>query len=516
MNRAAGVGDQHGCGRRVSMRFVISSCAALALSAGAVVAPVLLPVGGPAATATGGAAMPFDFDGDGFADLAIGVPSEDLNHNRGASTGAVQVLYGSASGATARDQLWHQDRKGIKGRSRSGEGFGSTLASGDFDADGYADLAIGIPADKYAKLRSVGGVQVLYGGPSGLTTRDQLWHQDSPGVPGKDETGDRFGSALAAGDFDGDGFTDLAVGAPGEAVGDVAMAGGLFVLRGSAAGLTSGGARTWRQGKAGLPSQPRAGEAFGADLVAGDVTGDGRDDLIVEVRREQDYATEALDGIAAVHLLPGSGSGLTAAEDQFFGLPDLGIGNSDGIGGLSVSDFDADGRDDLAISVALRGVVALLHGRAGGFRIGPLSVGAAAGEDAALVIPYPLSPGNLASGDISGDGHADLAVQGERSITVVLGTAEGLGSSMGQWPVGYRWPGPLSVVPLSGVAHPWLVVGFPSEKVGTADGIGWHGLATVQQGTTDGEPGPAAVWHQDSPGIKGVAEPDDKFAAALP
>ncbi len=57
--------------------------------------------------------MPFDFDGDGYADLAVGAPGENVGGKRDA--GAVHVLYGSASGPTARDQVWHQNRKGIKG-----------------------------------------------------------------------------------------------------------------------------------------------------------------------------------------------------------------------------------------------------------------------------------------------------------------------------------------------------------------------------------------------------------------
>ena len=208
---------------------------ALLLVGGLVPGGSLGEVGVAAAAAADGAVMPFDFDGDGYADLAVGVPFEDLRGRRDA--GSVQVLYGSVSGPTTRDQMWHQGRKGVKGALEAGDQFGSRLSSGDFDGDGYADLAIGIPNEDLSGHKDVGAVPVLYGGPKGLTRRDQVWHQGSRGVPGSNEAGDNFGWALAAGDFDHDGFSDLAIGAMGESVGDAPMAGAVVVLRGSRSGF---------------------------------------------------------------------------------------------------------------------------------------------------------------------------------------------------------------------------------------------------------------------------------------
>jgi len=69
----------------------------------------------PTAAGAPGAAEPSDFNGDGYADLAIGVPGEDLAGH--VEAGAVNVLYGSATGPTsAGDQLWTQDTPGVKGR----------------------------------------------------------------------------------------------------------------------------------------------------------------------------------------------------------------------------------------------------------------------------------------------------------------------------------------------------------------------------------------------------------------
>ena len=96
-----------GCGPMLGMGVVVRrewAVGAALLLVGAV-APLVSPVGVGVAEAAAVAAMPFDFDGDGYADLAVGVPGEDL---RGIEdVGAVQVMYGSAAGVTTRDQLWH-------------------------------------------------------------------------------------------------------------------------------------------------------------------------------------------------------------------------------------------------------------------------------------------------------------------------------------------------------------------------------------------------------------------------
>jgi hypothetical protein len=143
--------------------------------------------------------------------------------------------------------------------------FGYAVAAGDFNGDGYRDLAVGLPE------RRGGAVNVIYGSRDGLEPADaEQWTQDSRGVPGVSEPGDYFGQALAVGDFDADGYADVAVGASGENRGGNGQPmGAVSVIYGSSAGLRGPGSQLLTQDTPGIGGIARGGDYFGDALAAG-------------------------------------------------------------------------------------------------------------------------------------------------------------------------------------------------------------------------------------------------------
>jgi hypothetical protein len=253
-----------------------------------------------------------DFNSDGYADLAVGVPGDRLTAG-GAGVGSAHVIYGSATGLTdAGDQLWHQDSPGIGDVAEYADYFGAALASGDFDNDDFDDLAVGALYEDYGALADVGQFHVLYGAGAGLTAAGSL---HLPAVPGA-QADYRLGAALAAGDFDGDAYEDLAVGGPGRDFGAVADGGLAAVLFGSAGGVLTSGYQVWHQNVAGIPEVVEAGDSFGNALAAGDFDSDHLADLAIGAFGES-VGTALTAG--AVHVLYGTASiGLTATGDQLW------------------------------------------------------------------------------------------------------------------------------------------------------------------------------------------------------
>ena len=156
------------------------------------------PAGSPAATlSTGGNALAAagDVNGDGYADLIVGSP----NYGGELAGGRAEVFLGSSSGLST-SPAWSVD-------AASRQALGYALASGDFDDDGYSDVAVGIPQDH----SSSGGALIFLGSATGLSTTPAM--KDSTV-----EVGALLGSSLAVGDASGDGYSELFLGAPGHTV----------------------------------------------------------------------------------------------------------------------------------------------------------------------------------------------------------------------------------------------------------------------------------------------------------
>ncbi|MFJ2771978.1 FG-GAP-like repeat-containing protein [Streptomyces sp. NPDC087300] len=182
---------------------------------------------------------------------------------------------------------------------------------GDFDGDGYGDLAMrDIGSVSEVPDSSPGSIQIQYGSATGPSTRKKVITQATEGVPGASEADDAFGASLAAGDVNGDGKADLAVGVPGEALGTSTGTGAVVLLKGAskaAGGLTGKGAVAYNQSTPGVPGASETGDDFGRSVLLADLVKDGKADLAVAAPKEDGTYEDS----GAVWTLRGSAGGLT-------------------------------------------------------------------------------------------------------------------------------------------------------------------------------------------------------------
>ena len=160
-----------------------------------------------------------DLDNDGYDDLVVGVPGDDIWYgNVQDYAGSIHVIYGTSGGLRhVGDQVMDRYSSGIDGNPVYNDRFGEAVAVGDFNCDNYEDVAIGVPWDDAQSGRTNdGSINVIYGTSSGLSSADDFFHQGTPNVSGAPETNDEFGSSLAVGNFNGTTCDDLAVGVVGE------------------------------------------------------------------------------------------------------------------------------------------------------------------------------------------------------------------------------------------------------------------------------------------------------------
>ena len=308
--------------------------------------------------------MAADFDGDGFDDLAVGVPNETVAGVFHA--GAVHVIYGSPAGLSATDtQFIHQNSTGISDSAEESDQFGLSLAAADFGNGVRADLAIGVPRENVGGVSDAGAVHVVYGSASGLgALGDQLRVQSSGSGGGLVEANDHFGWSLAAANFGNGSQADLAVGVPGEDVGAIGNAGAVNVVYGASGGLTATGAEFRTQDAASGGGGVEAGDDFGVSLAAANFGKGTQADLAVGVLFED--LGGALDA-GAVNVIYGSSSGLTESGNQFWhqalpleppgtALPDPTEPDDQFGWWLAAANFGNGAQADLAVGVPLENV----------------------------------------------------------------------------------------------------------------------------------------------------------------
>ena len=407
-----------------------------------------------------------DFDGDGIADWAVGAAGE----NNGA--GGVYTFYGADPKTTARTQYWTQDTPGIQGTSHVDDAFGAAVVAADFNNDGFSDLAIGVPGERVGGRRNAGGVQVIYGSVTGLQPAgNEFWTQDRGAIQSRSEVNELFGTSLAAGDFDADGRSDLAVGAPGELVGRAPGAGAAFVLRGCACGLTDAKSQRFTQDVSGMPGTAGRDDNFGFSLAVGTFGGDAIDDLAIGVPGDR---VSNRVGAGGVHVLRGRATaGLTANGGQFWNEPLLQLPETNGAEeydffGFSIAagDLNLDGVDDIAVgapgeysgSIPFSGAVMTIFGD-----------GSMLGRAGAQYLSQdtPDMPGK----------NTKFQEFGHTVHVAPIGNVDG------------------------GVADDFLVIGVPYEDI---NGVADAGLVHVLPPSVSGVVASgSAMWHLDSNGLAG-------------
>jgi hypothetical protein len=291
-----------------------------------------------------------DFNGDGYEDSIF--YNEAAKINSIVNAGKITVDYGNNA---ITDQEWHQDSPGILGACEQNDYFGWHASAGDFNGDGYDDVAVGVTNESIGSIQSAGCVNVIYGSASGLTsTGNQLWNQNTSGISGACEDFDHFGGTLCAADFNNDGYADLAVAAAHESIGNLENAGAVHIILGSSSGLTATGDQFWHLNVNNTPNQAVGYTYFGDYLATGEFNNDDYYDLIIGVPM---MTIDGTNGAGAVYYFPGCANGLTASGSQEWTAGSDGIDNGilyTGYFGstLLVGDFNnipGDGLNDLAI-----------------------------------------------------------------------------------------------------------------------------------------------------------------------
>ncbi|MFJ6614348.1 FG-GAP-like repeat-containing protein [Streptomyces sp. NPDC091289] len=354
--------------RSVAAALAMSSLACLAWTGAAQAAPGVAP------------ASRADFNNDGIDDLIAGVPQAS------SAAGQVSILPGSSSGPGAAGLKIISQSGSVPGSPEPGDRFGADVAYGDVDGDGLTDLAVGSPGEADTVYKERGNVTVLTGS-SQLTQGDYFTTaNDDPRNPAKA----RLGTAVAMGDFTGDGLDDV--------VGIGLGSGG------------SGGWLVWRDSATKKATTLRLTfeDLNHVDVAAGDFNGDGYDDVAV--------TTVDRYGQARAYEYASAGpTGLTHAM-----AIQMGAGRT-----IDAGDINQDGRDDIVIGQPTPAETAPAYGSTLGGQV-TVKLGQDyglyyRGHTTTISQSTPDVPGESEEGDAMGASVALRDLNGDNTLDIITG-----------------------------------------------------------------------------------------------
>jgi hypothetical protein len=296
-------------------------------------------------------ASPGDLNEDGVADLAVGAPGDDAG---GTDRGAVWMLFLNASGKVRLQQKISDSAGGFGGNLKNGDEFGSAVASiGDLDGDGVADLAVGAP---YADIGGTdsGAVWILFMDRDGKVRAQQKIADGAGGFGGNLKSGDHFGNAITGlGDLDGDGITDLAVGADLSDIGGTDR-GAVWILFMDRDGRVKSQQKI-ADSDGGFKGNLNDGDQFGSAVAGlGDLDGDGTIDLGVGANRSDVGGTDR----GAVWILSLDNDGKVKAQQKIADAAggfkgNLNDGDEFGSAVADIGNLDDKNLSDMAVGAPL-------------------------------------------------------------------------------------------------------------------------------------------------------------------